>query len=659
MDPPEEGENWSAEEYDSGEEYGDSAEVSEGGDWSDEGDEVHPDSVDEFSGEDEGDSQTKGDSQTQDSDQNLTNDVRNNGDAQAVGPSWDTDNSEDENDHRDDDEGSDDGSDGMDLEAAGVMFSTPGSVTSDMPEDDLLNPLGAGHDNEWSDEGSETDGEADHAVKYNDEDESSDNENDQDVKKKSSWLSGSLFGKKQFVEEDGELGDSQPRSSRRGSGQHSKSGASRTSRGGASRSSKGSWFVRQKRQEEDEQVQYHDDDALSDDDDDDEDPEQADKRSIPDKVMTHRFDDDIDKDEAVSTLGGISTREEQLITYLSLAVCILVLVIIIGVVVVVVVLVGGRKDKKSDAKPTPGSPIGPPSNAAPSPDIVSTYAPTPADIDPLQNMLREKSLALDGAAALFKIDSPQNKAYNWLSRNSNLNSYSDAVKLQRYALATFYFSTGGDRSWGTSARTGWLSDTPECEWGSTANNICTGDVYTSLTLDFVGLSGTLPPEISFMTRLTRLSIRGNDDGTGLEGSIPASYGELKFLETVRLQGNAIVGTLPHTMGSWTAARIINLERNNITGTIPTEVGFMSSTASLNLFNNLLSGKIPTEIGRMASLGTFNVANNNLSGSIPSEIGIVESLATVDMSRNQLENTIPTTVGNLLNIRGKSDLANPH
>ena len=134
---------------------------------------------------------------------------------------------------------------------------------------------------------------------------------------------------------------------------------------------------------------------------------------------------------------------------------------------------------------------------------------------------------------------PQNEAYQWLLTNAFLNIYSDEQKLSRYSLATFFFATNGPVTWDSSIRDdGWLTDTPECEWGSTANNQCANGVYKSLTLDFVGVSGTIPQEIGLLTGLERFSVRGSVEAADvMTGTIPSEIGNLTDMQTIRLNNN--------------------------------------------------------------------------------------------------------------------------
>jgi hypothetical protein len=546
------------------------------------------------------------------------------------GGDWDT--SDGDQDEDDDDDGSDDGSDGMDLEAAGVMFSTPGSVTSDTPEDELLSPLGGGDKNDWSDEGSE---EPDEFFRGGQDQ----NNTGSDKKAGGGWLRNSLFTKKALQDGPGDeksFGDDcdevvSTNNQNKKSSPDYKSPQPLPQK----KTSKG-----RKRKEE----------SSSEESDDSVDRKAAARKSqehaargtIPDKVETkpNSMNKELNADLTVASI-----QDKRLITYLSAAVCCLVLVIAVGIVVVVLVVTG-----KGDEKPAP--PSAPPRPNQSPVAAPTTYAPTPEIVEPLQALLSQRSAAFQGGAAIWIEGSPQQKAYLWLLGNANLDTYSEDIKVQRYALATFYYSTGGETSWSTLARQGWVTDTSECDWGSTASNICTGDFYSSLTLDFVGVSGTLPPELALMTTLTRVSVRGNLDGTGLGGSIPDSYGALSNMQTVRLQGNVIGGRLPTSLGAWTEARIVNIQFNQLTGELPIEFGAMFNAVSIDLSGNLLSGTLPDFIGLMQNLGTLSLANNNLVGPMPSDIGKALALSTLDLSGNQLSGALPTEIGQLINMRSK-------
>jgi hypothetical protein len=92
-----------------------------------------------------------------------------------------------------------------------------------------------------------------------------------------------------------------------------------------------------------------------------------------------------------------------------------------------------------------------------------TMAPTP---EPTSEGLGDLTIFLsdfasfDGGASVTNQSTPQYKAAKWLAdNNTRLEEYSDKQKIQRYVLATLYFSTNGD-SWKTN--TDWLEDNDEC-----------------------------------------------------------------------------------------------------------------------------------------------------------------------------------------------------
>ncbi|KAG7354029.1 hypothetical protein IV203_003385 [Nitzschia inconspicua] len=101
-----------------------------------------------------------------------------------------------------------------------------------------------------------------------------------------------------------------------------------------------------------------------------------------------------------------------------------------------------------------------------------------------------------------------------------------------------FFSTDGLTTWAPAFRDdGWVTNAPKCEWASIANNQYTNGTYTSLILDYVGVSGLLPDELPLLTELERLSVQGSDDEAihVISGTLPESIGMLKIIQTLRLK----------------------------------------------------------------------------------------------------------------------------
>jgi len=302
-------------------------------------------------------------------------------------------------------------------------------------------------------------------------------------------------------------------------------------------------------------------------------------------------------------------------------------------------------NEPSPAAGPPGSPGGP---------EPSTSSPVVQKTDLLEFLI---SNSPDEGVAIITPGTPQNEAYEWLLTNAFLSIYSDEQILTRYALATFFYATNGPTTWEAFIRDdGWLTDAPECEWGSTANNQCTQGVYTSLTLDFVGVSGTIPDELGLLTGLERFSVRGSDETTDImSGTIPNIFETLTNMQTIRLNDNDFSGLIPTSFGAMTNCLVLILSGNSLIGKIPTELS-KTHARTLNLSDNQLSGPIPKELFSLKELKILDLQDNNLSGTIPSEIGDATKIANINFSNNQLGGSIPSEIGNLVNIRSAINFA---
>ncbi|CAJ1930823.1 unnamed protein product [Cylindrotheca closterium] len=381
-------------------------------------------------------------------------------------------------------------------------------------------------------------------------------------------------------------------------------------------------------------------------------PRNGAKETNTDDNSDEEEDDESDDDKPIPERRRFLTRERKIITCLTLGLCCLCLAAALGIGIGIGLASRDIHDHvvpvQSGVEPTPP----PNGNGTQSP----TIQPSPPPDTTLLQLLIDNSF--DEGSALSIEGTPQRSAYEWLSRNAELPNYTNEVKLARYALATFYFSTNGPSTWAENIRNGgWMTDVPECEWASTARNQCTGAIYSSLTLDFVGVSGEIPPELAYLTGLTRLSLRSEGAGSqSIAGSLPSTIGLLKNLQTIRLNENNIGGSLPTTIGSLTNVRVFLMSGNSLEGSIPSEIGrTMGNT--FNFDRNRLTGRLPVELFRMGTLTALNFEDNTISGQIPRDIGMNPSLNSVNFSSNRLTGTIPTELGRLVTMRSGINLSN--
>ena len=266
------------------------------------------------------------------------------------------------------------------------------------------------------------------------------------------------------------------------------------------------------------------------------------------------------------------------------------------------------------------------------------------------------------------------------------------VNADRDALIALYEATDGP-NW--NERENWVSRRPLRLWKGVRVNAA-GRV-TELRLLGNGLTGSIPPELGWLTELTDLTLSGNNlrgaippelgrlralkqlvlrnnsftgpipeqlgnlaalteldlAGNALTGAIPKAFGALRDLIFLELSRNNLTGPLPPELGNLARLRHLWLERNALTGPLPPELGRLGDLQSLWAYDNDLTGSIPPELGRMSSLRDLWLRNNNLTGSIPSELGQMLSLEELDLAENKLTGSIPPQLGEMRSLQDLS------
>jgi hypothetical protein len=269
--------------------------------------------------------------------------------------------------------------------------------------------------------------------------------------------------------------------------------------------------------------------------------------------------------------------------------------------------------------------------------------PPPRPLPPQDLVDLLSSASLDGGAALLTPSTPQNDALYWLADNANLDSYSNVKKIQRFVLATLYYSTRG-YLWQNN--TGWLSDADECtNWFNTApGSFCSSGAVSDLEIDNNTLDGRIPAEVALLSNsMRRMSLEYNH----LTGTILSEIGLLTTLEELRLQDNKLSGVaIPPEFARLTNLKALVLQANALTGRmLSSEIGSMTSLTALFLVFNKLTGTIPSEIGLMTNLDAVHLAWNELTGTIPTHIGLLTKLTLLELHHNDLSGqfTCPVSI----------------
>lgn len=238
----------------------------------------------------------------------------------------------------------------------------------------------------------------------------------------------------------------------------------------------------------------------------------------------------------------------------------------------------------------------------------------------------------------FKTDEALKAAFDWMLNEDTRELPTDVSLItRRYALASFYFATGGDTHWYECSRNNetecgseserFLSEEDECEWYGIT---CEGMEVNVIEIDYNNLNGTIPSTISMLNKLGELMIVGNR----LHGTLPDAIGQLSDMTEFQCGENFFSGTLPDAVYDLQSLEVISFYQNWLSGAIPDKIGKMRNLKGFWFFDNYLNGTIPESVGDLGFLTYIDVKNNELSGSVPDSLWTLTELEYVDISANQ-------------------------
>jgi Leucine-rich repeat (LRR) protein len=115
--------------------------------------------------------------------------------------------------------------------------------------------------------------------------------------------------------------------------------------------------------------------------------------------------------------------------------------------------------------------------------------------------------------------------------------------------------------------------------------------------------------------------------------------------SVQLPNNNLNGTIPASIGNLTQVFSINLSSNHLTGQLPSSGNF-AQLAEIDVSNNTLSGSIPAVFGQLTDLETLDMSHNSFSGSIPASFYSLDNLEYLDLSFNTLTGILPDATRSL-------------
>lgn len=244
---------------------------------------------------------------------------------------------------------------------------------------------------------------------------------------------------------------------------------------------------------------------------------------------------------------------------------------------------------------------------------------------------------------------PHSFANTWIWQDPHRQSYSRERQLQRFHLASFYYSTHGD-DW--DRNDDWLSyDVNECEWFSQHYNdtiphyedypICDEDNnYLVLNLASNNLQGHFPLVRNFIKTLRTYDISNNH----LSGSLPSA--SQPALEVFIVSNNKFEGLIvgDGSFDSW-GLRVIKMDGNDLYGVHEPLFLLLKSLEVLDISGNNFGGNIPKTAALCKNLTHFAIADNEFEGTIPPELSALENLQEIDFSGNKdIVGSIPSELG---------------
>ena len=325
---------------------------------------------------------------------------------------------------------------------------------------------------------------------------------------------------------------------------------------------------------------------------------------------------------------------------------------------------------------------------------ITVPAENNATADP-SDLLILKDLPHYTLTSLIDPDSPQSRAYYYLSNIEDIEAMEEWRKRQLFALATLFYAFGGDR-WQGALRNDWLGHRPECGWFSSGYMLATQggiamfddpkklpvcDEFGHFQLiDFENFwlnDAHMPPEVGFLTSLKEIRLPRNNITASLSSMLPQQLANLSNLTVINLGFNTIYGTIPSELGFLTNLEYFYLHSNKvISGTLVTELGRLTRLKRLDISKNALTGTFPAELSQLTNLewlyandnvfdGTvdsfglnrlnnlqfLSLHTNELSGSLPPELSwTLPNLTQLDIHTNIMSGSLPTELAQMTSLR---------
>jgi Leucine rich repeat/Leucine Rich Repeat len=281
--------------------------------------------------------------------------------------------------------------------------------------------------------------------------------------------------------------------------------------------------------------------------------------------------------------------------------------------------------------------------------------------------------------ALGDPNSPQHRARQWMIDVDQLTDVIIQEGLnrihQRYALATFYFATGGgDQLWNRTVLAGEKAfnfinpTTSECEWTGivcartdppdqntvVANRrrrrrydrrLLEDEETTAVAAAEDAAAATTTPTTTTTKNINSTVFGLKFPHRNLTGALPPELGTMSFLRSMDLSSNQLTGTIPDEtiMEKMKNLWWLDLSDNRFTGTIPRSLWTLPKLSHLFLFRNQLKGKIERHTETSSSTASSSSSSYGTTNAVADDAGTspIKPLSQVYLYENQLTGRIPS------------------
>ena len=236
--------------------------------------------------------------------------------------------------------------------------------------------------------------------------------------------------------------------------------------------------------------------------------------------------------------------------------------------------------------------------------VVPTLAPSHP---PITISLESQILGLLPTPTVLDIQrdnsTAQSRAFQWLLSDPAVVDYSEHRLIQRFALATFYFSTSGE---GWYNNTHWLSHSHhECDWFLGGTTLFDRASVLYQLFQFLSTNTINKPCVTADGNKTEVYQQLSLFNNGLRGSIPRELFLLSGITSLELFGNDLKGSMPMEFTKATRLTSLAMMFNDISGMLPTEIGLLPELKSISVGYNPIGGKIPSQLGLLAKNERFD------------------------------------------------------